>query len=292
MNRHTPYTLFLAPSGSDVGLTTSTLGLVRALDVRGVRVAFCKPIGQSFNHDDGPERSTHFIRSTTQLTPAGSDPAGGGRAADFRRRGGAADGARRRPCSTNPARMRTWSWWRASSTRRTGRRPRASIRALARTLSAHVILAGSLEGDSPEDFADFESRMELSIREFGGTQGRARCSAASSTIRRRRSASTLEEIREAVLRGAARFSRGRNFRSSAPIPENSGSLRAAHHRHRAPPRRRPSSTRGKSTTRAGEEIHPARPHRAEHAQRVQAGKHPDRLPPTARMSSWPWRWRR
>ncbi|MGL5017770.1 MAG: AAA family ATPase, partial [Luteolibacter sp.] len=70
MNRHTPYTLFIAPSGSDVGLTTMTLGLVRALDIRGVRVAFCKPIGQSFNHDDGPERSTHFIRATTQLTPA------------------------------------------------------------------------------------------------------------------------------------------------------------------------------------------------------------------------------
>ena len=85
MNRHNPYTLFLAPSGSDVGLTTMTLGLVRALDVRGVRVAFCKPIGQSFHHDDGPERSTHFIRSTTQLTPGRSHSAGGGRAADFLR---------------------------------------------------------------------------------------------------------------------------------------------------------------------------------------------------------------
>ena len=40
MHGHNPYTLFLAPSGSDVGLTTMTLGLVRALDVRGVRVAF------------------------------------------------------------------------------------------------------------------------------------------------------------------------------------------------------------------------------------------------------------
>ena len=66
MNKIAPYTLFLAPSGSGVGLTTLALGLVRALDVRGVRVAFCKPIGQTINHDQGPERSTHFIRATTQ----------------------------------------------------------------------------------------------------------------------------------------------------------------------------------------------------------------------------------
>ena len=74
MNRQNPHTLFLAPSGSGVGLTTIALGLVRALDARGVRVAFFKPIGQTFNGDSGPERSTHFIRSTTQLRPADPIP--------------------------------------------------------------------------------------------------------------------------------------------------------------------------------------------------------------------------
>lgn len=64
-----PHTIFLAPCGSGVGLTSLALGLVRALDNRGVRVAFFKPIGQPANSDGGPERSTHFIRSTMNLHP-------------------------------------------------------------------------------------------------------------------------------------------------------------------------------------------------------------------------------
>lgn len=64
-----PHTLFLAPSGSAVGLTTVALGLLRALDSRGIRVAFFKPIGQFFGRDTGVERSTHFARRTTALEP-------------------------------------------------------------------------------------------------------------------------------------------------------------------------------------------------------------------------------
>ena len=51
-----PHTLYLAPSGAKVGLTSIALGLVRALDNRGVRVAFCKPIGQSSGKSAGAER--------------------------------------------------------------------------------------------------------------------------------------------------------------------------------------------------------------------------------------------
>jgi len=65
-----PHTLFLAPSGSHVGLTSVALGLLRALDSRGIRVAFFKPIGQFFGRHTGVERSTHFVRSTTALEPA------------------------------------------------------------------------------------------------------------------------------------------------------------------------------------------------------------------------------
>ncbi len=64
------YTLFLAPSGTHVGLTTVALGLVHALDKRGIRVAFYKPVGQPHARDIGPERSTHFVSSTTSLRPA------------------------------------------------------------------------------------------------------------------------------------------------------------------------------------------------------------------------------
>lgn len=61
--------LFLVPNGVHVGLTSVALGLVRALDRRGVRVAFFKPVGQSAERHGGPERSTHFIRQATGLHP-------------------------------------------------------------------------------------------------------------------------------------------------------------------------------------------------------------------------------
>ena len=68
------HTLFLAPVGSGCGLTSISLGLFRALDNHGIRVAFYKPIGQPTGGDDGPERSTHFIRATTSLHPSAPIP--------------------------------------------------------------------------------------------------------------------------------------------------------------------------------------------------------------------------
>ncbi|HET9954917.1 MAG TPA: phosphate acetyltransferase [Polyangiaceae bacterium] len=71
-----PHPIYLAPSGSQVGLTSVALGLVRSLDKRGMRVAFFKPIAQmernQHERETGPERSTYFIRKTTSLQP--TDP--------------------------------------------------------------------------------------------------------------------------------------------------------------------------------------------------------------------------
>ncbi|MDD5199958.1 MAG: phosphate acetyltransferase [Terrimicrobiaceae bacterium] len=64
------HTFFLAPISSGAGLTTVSLGLLRALDKRGLRVGFYKAIGQGAGRDQGPERSTHFVRATSGLTPA------------------------------------------------------------------------------------------------------------------------------------------------------------------------------------------------------------------------------
>ena len=68
------HAFFLAPAGTSVGLTTVSLGLVNALDRRGVRVAFFKPISQLTDSVSGLERSTHFIRATTTLHPADPIP--------------------------------------------------------------------------------------------------------------------------------------------------------------------------------------------------------------------------
>lgn len=61
--------LFIAPTSQQSGLTSVCLGLVRALDNIGVRVAFFKPITQ--NSEDKPyvDRSIHFIKAKTQLKP-------------------------------------------------------------------------------------------------------------------------------------------------------------------------------------------------------------------------------
>jgi phosphate acetyltransferase len=64
------HTFFLAPISSGAGLTTISLGLLHALDKRGLRVGFFKPIGQRTNQEEGPERSTHFVRATSGLTPS------------------------------------------------------------------------------------------------------------------------------------------------------------------------------------------------------------------------------
>ena len=64
------HSFFLAPAGRSQGLTTVALGIVKALDRRGVRAAFYKPICESLGEHPEPERSTHFLRAITRLAPA------------------------------------------------------------------------------------------------------------------------------------------------------------------------------------------------------------------------------
>jgi phosphate acetyltransferase len=159
-----PHTLYLVPSGTGVGLTSLALGLVRALDNRGVRVAFFKPIGQPVAHDTGPERSTYFIRRLSPLTPAipiSLEEAGRMILAhrtdellervmrDFHASAGTADVV----IVEGLVEMRD--------------SPSASELnlQLVQTLSAQVIMAGSL-GRSPQP--EFEARLELSANPYGG----------------------------------------------------------------------------------------------------------------------------
>lgn len=159
-----PRILFLAPSGSEVGLTTIALGLVRALDARGVRVGFCKPIGQRVAHDDGPERSTLFIRSTTTLRPA--DPIYPTEAAQLISSGETEQLLEKVIAKFHESRadadvmvvegiVHSPEWPTAA----------AINKKLARALSANVILVGAMHRAAPEEF---DSLMELSVREFGG----------------------------------------------------------------------------------------------------------------------------
>jgi phosphate acetyltransferase len=59
-------TLQVVPTATGVGLARTCLGLVRALDRRGVRVGFVKPVAQT-RPDGGPDRSLALVAATTGL---------------------------------------------------------------------------------------------------------------------------------------------------------------------------------------------------------------------------------
>jgi phosphate acetyltransferase len=66
-------TLLVVPTGPHVGLTSACLGLLRALDERGVRVGFVKPLGQP-RGDGGPDASVDLVRGLTSLRPPDALP--------------------------------------------------------------------------------------------------------------------------------------------------------------------------------------------------------------------------
>ena len=61
-------TLLVVPTTAASGLARTCLGLVRALDQRGVNVAFVKPVSQP-RHDGGPDRSTALVAAISALRP-------------------------------------------------------------------------------------------------------------------------------------------------------------------------------------------------------------------------------
>lgn len=63
-------TLFVAPTRNGVGLSSTALGLSRALERQGLKVAFLKPVAQT--HEAAPDDSVHFARTLAHL--AAPDP--------------------------------------------------------------------------------------------------------------------------------------------------------------------------------------------------------------------------
>lgn len=62
------HTLLIVPTSSHVGLTSASVGLVRAFDRLGIRVGFYKPISQSY-HEKSKDLSTAYVRAISTLTP-------------------------------------------------------------------------------------------------------------------------------------------------------------------------------------------------------------------------------
>lgn len=60
-------TFYITPIGVDVGLTSVSLGMVRALERIGLKVGFIKPIAQVNGNEGGVEQSTHFARAICHI---------------------------------------------------------------------------------------------------------------------------------------------------------------------------------------------------------------------------------
>ncbi|MBT8036356.1 MAG: phosphate acetyltransferase [Verrucomicrobiae bacterium] len=62
------HTFLIVPASDHAGLTSTSIGLVRALDRMGLRIGFFKPISQSY-HEQSTDLSTAYIRSISSLNP-------------------------------------------------------------------------------------------------------------------------------------------------------------------------------------------------------------------------------
>jgi len=61
------HVFLLVSTGAGTGLTTVSLGMIRALDRLGIRAGFFKPIAQLHDSDHGPEHSTQLFEHMTNI---------------------------------------------------------------------------------------------------------------------------------------------------------------------------------------------------------------------------------
>ena len=62
-------TIMLIPTGTSVGLTSVSLGVIRAMERKGVRLSVFKPIAQPRAGGNAPDQTTTIIRKTPQSPP-------------------------------------------------------------------------------------------------------------------------------------------------------------------------------------------------------------------------------
>ncbi len=63
-------TIMVVPVGAGVGLTSISLGVIRAMQRKGVRIAFFKPIAQPRHGGDQPDLTTSIIRANSDMNIA------------------------------------------------------------------------------------------------------------------------------------------------------------------------------------------------------------------------------
>lgn len=63
-------TIMLIPTGTSVGLTSVSLGVIRAMERKGVRLSVFKPIAQPRSGGDTPDQTTTIVRASSSTTTA------------------------------------------------------------------------------------------------------------------------------------------------------------------------------------------------------------------------------
>jgi len=63
-------TIMLIPTGTSVGLTSISLGVIRAMEQKGVRLSVFKPIAQPRSGDDALDATTNIIRANSTIPSA------------------------------------------------------------------------------------------------------------------------------------------------------------------------------------------------------------------------------
>lgn len=155
---------FLAPTGFGVGLTSASLGLIRALERAGLKVGFCKLIAQNQHGDSGPERSSALVEATLGVTPPEPLPLARaerllseGRMSDLLQEGVERfhEAAKGNDVVVVEGMV---------PTRKVSYAERLNAE-LASSVGGDVILVAASDNDSVEALAD---RIEINARQFGG----------------------------------------------------------------------------------------------------------------------------
>jgi phosphate acetyltransferase len=63
-------TIMLVPIGNSVGLTSVSLGVIRAIEQKGVSLSVFKPVSQPRSGGDAPDQTTTIIRANSNITAA------------------------------------------------------------------------------------------------------------------------------------------------------------------------------------------------------------------------------
>jgi phosphate acetyltransferase len=61
-------TIMLVPIGNSVGLTSVSLGVIRAIEQKGVSLSVFKPVSQPRSGGDAPDQTTTIIRANSNIT--------------------------------------------------------------------------------------------------------------------------------------------------------------------------------------------------------------------------------